>query len=45
MSRLIIAAPVFLRRVLAHEATRRGVASAAAGVLVAAVCESLWPSS
>lgn len=45
MSQLIAAAPVFLRRVLAHDATRKGLASAAAGVLVAAVCEAVWPTS
>lgn len=45
MSQIIAAAPIFIRRVLAHEATRKGVASAAAGVLVATVCEALWPTS
>jgi hypothetical protein len=45
MSQLIAAAPVFLRRVLAHDATRKGLASAVAGVLVAAVLEAVSPTS
>ncbi len=37
--------PSFILRVLHNDATRRGLAAAAAGVLVAVVSEALWPSS
>lgn len=45
MTQIIVAAPAFLRRVLAHDAARKGLISAAAGLLVAAACEVAWPSS
>ncbi|MFO0675327.1 MAG: hypothetical protein U0169_02255 [Polyangiaceae bacterium] len=38
------AAPSFLSRMLANDTLRKGVAGALAGVLVAAVSETLWPS-
>ncbi len=35
----------YLARVMAHDSTRRGIAAAAAGVIVGALCEALWPTS
>ena len=37
--------PSFVVRVINHDATRKGAATALAGVLVACVSEFLWPSS
>ena len=45
MSKVIAFAPVFVRRVLSHEATKKGAASAAAGLLVGIICELAWPSA
>jgi hypothetical protein len=45
MNQIISSTPAFLRRVLAHDAAQKGLLSAAAGLLVAAVCESVWPSA
>lgn len=42
---VVTAAPTFLTRVAAHDATRKGLAGAAAGLLVAVVSEVLWPSA
>jgi len=45
MTAFLKAAPFFFRRVIVHEAARKGFASVAAGLLVATVCEAVWPSS
>ncbi len=45
MSAFISSIPDFMGRVVRHEIARKGFASAAAGVVVAAVCEVLWPST
>lgn len=46
MSKLIFStAPIFLRRVISNDAARKGLASAAAGVLVAVLCEAFWPTT
>jgi hypothetical protein len=37
--------PSFVDRVLSNDSTRRGLAGAAAGLLIAIVSEALWPSS
>jgi len=37
--------PSYLVRVVNNDAARKGVATAAAGILVACVSEFLWPSS
>jgi hypothetical protein len=37
--------PSFVRRVLGNDSTRRGLATAAAGILIAIVTEALWPSN
>jgi hypothetical protein len=34
----------FLARVVTNDATKKGLAAAVAGVVVALVCESVWPS-
>jgi hypothetical protein len=39
------AAPSFFNRVLNNESTRRGLAGAAAGLLVSVVVEAIWPST
>lgn len=44
MGQIILAAPAFARRVLAHDAAKKGLLSAAAGLFVATVCESVWPT-
>lgn len=36
--------PSFLARVAHNDATKKGVAAAAAGLLVAVVQEAIWPS-
>jgi len=35
----------FAARVLRHDAFRRGMATAAASILVAGICEAAWPTS
>ena len=35
----------FLSRVWKNDTTRKGLAAAGAGVLIAAICELAWPSS
>jgi hypothetical protein len=35
----------FVSRVFQHEATKKGLAGAIAGLLIAAVIEGVWPSS
>jgi hypothetical protein len=40
-----IPAPSWFSRVISSDTCRRGLASAVASVLVAAIAESLWPSS
>ena len=40
-----ITTPGFLARIIRNDSTRKGVAAAAAGVVIAAVSEVLWPSS
>ena len=37
--------PSFWRRLIDNESTRRGLATAAAGILIAAITEVVWPSS
>lgn len=37
--------PSFIFRVLANDATRKGLAGAVAGVLVASVIELVWPAN
>lgn len=39
----IAALPGFVVRVAAHEATRRALATAVAGVIVGAFSEAVWP--
>jgi hypothetical protein len=34
----------FFGRVIDNDATKKGVAAAVAGVIVAVVCETFWPS-
>lgn len=34
----------YFSRLVSHDAARKGVAAALAGVLVAAISEALWPS-
>ena len=45
MSEIPKRAALYALRVFKHESTKKGVAAAGAGVLLAAVCEALWPSS
>ncbi|MGE0322118.1 MAG: hypothetical protein AB7K71_02685 [Polyangiaceae bacterium] len=45
MSEIPRRAALYALRVFKHESTKKGVAAAGAGVLLAAVCEALWPSS
>ena len=35
----------FFSRVIAHDSTKRGIAAAGAGVLIALILEAIWPSS
>ena len=35
----------YFKRVFSNESTKRGIAAAAAGVLVAGVMEAFWPSA
>lgn len=35
--------PSFLSRLIANDAARKGLAAAAAGLIVAAISETLWP--
>lgn len=37
--------PGFLDRLMANDAAKKGIATAVAGVLIAAVTELVWPSS
>jgi hypothetical protein len=37
-------APKFINRVLRHDSTRRGLAAAGAGVLIAVITEAIWPT-
>lgn len=37
--------PGWFARVLTSDSTKKGVAAAAAGLLIAAVSETLWPST
>lgn len=39
-----IPAPKFINRVLSHDSTRRGLAAAGAGVLIAVITEAIWPT-
>ena len=36
--------PSYFSRVVSHEASKKGLAGALAGVLIAVVLEALWPS-
>ena len=36
--------PSFLTRLISNDAARKGLAAAVAGVIVAAISETLWPS-
>ncbi len=38
-------APSYISRVIGHEAVRKGVAGALAGVVIAALIEAVWPSN
>ena len=42
---IVTTAPSFLSRIASHDATRKGLAGAAAGLLVAVVSEVIWPSA
>ena len=42
---LIPTDPSFFKRVISNDAFKRGVGTAAAGILVAAVVELIWPST
>ena len=42
---LIPADPSFFKRVISNDSSKRGVGTAAAGILVAAVVELIWPST
>lgn len=42
---IVETAPSFFNRVISHDATRKGLAGAAAGLLVAVVSEVFWPST
>lgn len=35
----------FFRRVAHNDSFRKGVAAAGAGVIIAAICEAVWPSA
>lgn len=35
----------YIKRVLNNDSTRRGIAAAAAGVIIGCVVEALWPST
>ena len=37
--------PSFITRLMTNESARKGIAAAAAGIIIAAVSEALWPSS
>lgn len=37
-------APSFFSRLFANDAARKGLAAAVAGVIVAAISETLWPN-
>lgn len=37
-------APSFITRIISNDAARKGIAAAVAGVIVAAISETLWPS-
>ena len=37
--------PSFIDRVLKNDSARRGLATAAAGIVIAVVTEALWPST
>lgn len=45
MPAFVAALPSFALRVFAHEATRRALSTAAAGLLVGAISEAVWPRS
>ena len=36
--------PDFFGRIIDNDATKKGLAAAVAGVIVAVVCETFWPS-
>ena len=38
------AKPSYIKRVIEHESTRKATAAAAAGLLIAAISEALWPT-
>ena len=37
--------PSFVTRIMDNDSARKGIAAAAAGIIIAAVSEALWPSS
>lgn len=39
------ASPSFFTRLINNESARKGIAAAAAGIIIAAVSEALWPNS
>ena len=44
MSETPIPEPSFFDRVISNDSTRRGIATAAAGVLIGVITEAIWPS-
>ena len=36
--------PSYITRVIPHDSTRKATAAAAAGILIAAISEALWPT-
>jgi len=39
-----LTSPSFFNRVVSNDSAKRGLATAAAGVLIAVVSEAIWPS-
>ena len=38
-------APSFFERVMSNDSTRRGLAAAAAGILIGVLSEAIWPKA
>ncbi len=45
MSNITKETVTYVSRVIAHESARKGAAAAAAGLLIAAISEALWPTA
>jgi hypothetical protein len=41
---IVSTAPSFINRVVSNDSFKRGIGTAVAGILVAAVVEAIWPS-